>query len=201
MSTAAAVSAARYGAAFANAVLRTLADEGTFSDHALDPGGATMYGITEAEARRHGYQGEMRKLPLDLAIDIYAGAYWRAQKLDAVAAFSAPVAAEIFDTTVNCGAWWGAALTQAALQLFGHSEVVLDGKLGPVTVAAIKGEVANGHERHLILAANGMQFVKYVVTMPVAFRAFMGLARAGDTAKRRAFIRGWMKRTSVTLEV
>ena len=52
---------------FDDAVKRVLMHEGGYSDHAADPGGKTMYGITEAVAREVGYRGDMRELPSELA--------------------------------------------------------------------------------------------------------------------------------------
>lgn len=55
-----------------DAIDRVLMHEGGLSRHPADPGGATHYGITRAEARRHGYSGSMAKLPLSRARGIYA---------------------------------------------------------------------------------------------------------------------------------
>ena len=50
---------------FDDAIKRVLMHEGGYSDHAADPGGKTMFGITEAVAREVGYRGNMDELPLD----------------------------------------------------------------------------------------------------------------------------------------
>ncbi len=55
---------------FDTAFTKVLGHEGGFSDHPDDPGGKTRFGVTEAVARRVGYKGEMRELPLDLAKQI-----------------------------------------------------------------------------------------------------------------------------------
>lgn len=54
-----------------NAIERVMLHEGGFSSHAADPGGATHFGITTREARRHGYSGSMRAMPRVTAIRIY----------------------------------------------------------------------------------------------------------------------------------
>jgi lysozyme family protein len=53
-----------------------MGNEGTYSNNPADPGGETMYGITKRTALKHGYTGEMRDLPLDLAKSIAKAEYW-----------------------------------------------------------------------------------------------------------------------------
>ena len=67
---------------FERAVEKTLKLEGGFVNDPDDPGGATKYGITEATARAHGYTGDMRELPLDVAREIYKKSYWDIARLD-----------------------------------------------------------------------------------------------------------------------
>ncbi len=189
--------ASEFGPEFSFALENTIAAEGLFSDHDLDPGGATRYGITEAVARRHGYKFDMRVLPVEIAVLIYYEKYWQVQHLSKVR--SRYIAAEIFDTSVNAGPWWGGAITQSALVLFGH-DVAVDGRIGPATLAAINSELPK-YERHLYAALNGMQFVKYAVKWRMAFRAVIAIVRRADSDHRRAFIRGWMRRVSAFPEM
>ena len=60
---------------FNEAFERLLEHEGGYSNHAADKGGKTMYGITEAVARAHGYVGNMRELSADFAKKIYKSSY------------------------------------------------------------------------------------------------------------------------------
>lgn len=112
---------------FDDAFERLIGHEGTFSDHPSDPGGATMYGVTQRVARAHGYQGDMRNLPLDTAKDIARAAYW-----DAVHAEDLPPAVrfDVFDAAYNSG------VGQAAKWLQRAAGVDDDGDIGPVTLAA-----------------------------------------------------------------
>lgn len=105
-----------------------LKHEGGFSDHAADPGGKTRFGITEAVARKAGYRGDMRELPLDLAKRIYKDRYW-----DAVRAEELPEAVRyaVFDAAVNSGP------RQAILWLQRAAGVKDDGIIGPQTLAAV----------------------------------------------------------------
>ena len=113
---------------FQTAVKQVLLWEGAFSAHPLDPGGKTMYGITETVAKEEGYTGDMQKLPLDLAKQIYKKRYW-----DKVSADSLPpsIRLAVFDAAVNSGP------RQAVLWLQRAAGVSDDGIIGPITLRAI----------------------------------------------------------------
>ena len=92
-----------------------------------DPGGATRYGITERVARLDGYEGDMQDLPLARAKLIAKMKYWDIIKCDE---YDPRIAFQLFDVVYNGGkpVLW-------AQQACG---IVADGKLGPMTIAAIK---------------------------------------------------------------
>lgn len=123
------------------AFAKLLGHEGEFSDHPDDPGGKTRYGITEAVARRVGYRGDMRELPLDLAKRIYKAEYW-----DAVRADEMPPAVRyvLFDAAVNSG------VGQAARWLQNAAGVTPDGVIGPRTMAAVNALDANGLKSRML---------------------------------------------------
>lgn len=75
--------------------------EGGYFNHPNDPGGETMYGIIKTEARKWGYDGKMRDLPKEVAIEIYKKKYWKATGLMNIKNFA--VALSIFDFQVNSG--------------------------------------------------------------------------------------------------
>lgn len=77
-----------------------LRHEGGYANHPNDPGGPTMYGITQAVARENGYFGDMRKMPLSVAEQIYRPKYWDKVGGDALA-FGVDLA--VFDFGVNSG--------------------------------------------------------------------------------------------------
>lgn len=165
--------------AFEQAVEHTLAAEGVFSNHRWDPGGATKYGITEAVARRHGYN--VRDLTVDQAKAIYRKDYWNAMGLDRIAAASWRVAMELFDTAVNTGPGRATRIAQEALVTVFEQDVKIDGGMGPKTQAAILRTIPK-YEQHLVAALNGFQFAYYI-----------WLLRNGHSAGRKA-IKGWMLR-------
>ena len=83
------------------AVKKLLGIEGDYSDHKADSGGKTRYGITEATARAYGYSGSMKKLPLELAVEIYYKNYWCKMKLHYIP--DSDISYECFEQYVNTG--------------------------------------------------------------------------------------------------
>jgi len=121
---------------------RVVMIEGGYSDNPIDSGGRTKYGVTESVARAYGYTGEMRDLSFGTARAIYRERYWDVLKLDEVELLAPRVAAELFDTSVNCGPGVAGTFLQRALNIFNrggslYPEVVVDGLVGRMTLAAL----------------------------------------------------------------
>lgn len=112
---------------FDEAFRRLLEHEGGYSDHPADPGGKTRYGITEAVARAHGYDGPMHSLPLDTARRIYLTAYWGPSHADAL---PPEIRFDVFDAAVNSGVRQSALWLQRSI-----GGVAVDGIVGPQTIA------------------------------------------------------------------
>lgn len=120
-----------------------VAREGGYVDHPSDRGGPTCWGITEAVARANGWTGAMRDLPRPVAEDIYRRRYWTGPGFDQVAAVSPRLAEELADTGVNMGPalaalWlqrWLTALNRGGRD---YPDLVPDGRIGPVTTAALR---------------------------------------------------------------
>jgi lysozyme family protein len=85
---------------FDEAFTRLLGHEGSYSNHASDPGGATMWGVTQAVARANGYTGDMRNFPVFEAKLIYRASYWDACRCDEL---PDAVRFDVFDGAVNSG--------------------------------------------------------------------------------------------------
>lgn len=114
---------------FDQSFTRLLGHEGGYSDNPTDPGGKTMWGVTERVARAAGYIGEMRDLPQSFAKQrVYRPGYW-----DSVRADELPenVRFDVFDSAVNSG------VRTAIMWLQASAGVAVDGALGPVTLAAV----------------------------------------------------------------
>lgn len=109
------------------ALKHLLGNEGGFVDHPQDPGGATNYGITERVARAHGYNGDMRNLPMSMALGIYDSDYWKPIKADQL---PEALRFHVFDAAVNSGAG------QAVKWLQRAAGVAEDGIIGPRTLSA-----------------------------------------------------------------
>lgn len=162
--------------------------EGGFVDHPSDPGGATMYGITEAVARQAGYTGEMRALPIDLARAIIRREYYVKPGFSALEPLSTRIAEELLDTAVNMGPrkpvqWLQQLLNALNRQGEDYPDMVVDGQIGPTTAAALKAFLAvRGTDGEAVLLAglNALQGAEYVR---------LTLAREAN----EAFLYGWLK--------
>lgn len=156
------------GAAFAAAFARLLAVEGGYVNDPADSGGRTNWGITEAVARAYGYNGEMSELPRALAERIYRSEYWLVLACEDVAWRSVAVADELFEAGVNCGVTRAGMWLQRALNALNDSasrwpDLVMDGRVGPVTLAALFAAPArSGGERVILAALNALQGAHYI---------------------------------------
>lgn len=150
-----------------NGVLRA---EGGYVNDPADRGGETNFGITKAVAVQNGYTGDMRKLPVNTAYDIYYKQYVKAPKFDQVGTLSVPIAAEMIDTGVNMGPRQATLMLQRALNALNNQgsdypDMAVDGLLGPGTLGALKTFLtkrgAEG-EKRLLALLNALQGERYV---------------------------------------
>lgn len=156
---------------FDQAFTKLLGHEGGFSDHPADPGGATMWGVTERVARAKGYTGDMRDLPIEFAKDrVYRPDYWDAVKADAL---PEAVRYAVFDGTVNSGPVQSIKWLQRALG------VADDGVIGPKTLAAAGAK--DPQALKMAILAQRLRFMSSLHNWP-------------------AFGRGWARRICDLLE-
>lgn len=173
--------------AFLAAWLKTGREEGGYVHNPKDSGGPTNHGITEAVARAHGYRGHMRDLPRERARAIAKDQYWDIMRLDDVAALSAPIAEEMFDTGFNAGQdtvvkFLQRFLNVANRQQRDYPDMRVDGLMGRITVSTL-GTYLRIRGRHgetvALRALNCLQGAFYV-----------------DLAERRekdeTFLFGWL---------
>ena len=163
--------------------------EGGYVDDPKDSGGATNFGITEGVARRNGYTGHMRDLPLSVAKAIYKSQYWDKIKGDTLISYDLPVTADkMFDAAVNVGVGRAVIWLQHIMNLMNATDVHYtgireDGDLGNNTLKALRVYMshrkADGDEV-LRKSINGLQAAHYF-----------------DLAERRPkdtrFIYGWIR--------
>ena len=111
-----------------------LKHEGGWADHPLDPGGATMKGVTLAVYQnylgRKVSKEELRKIPQEHLVDIYKSLYWDKVRCDALAA---GVDLVVFDMAVNSGVSRSAKILQRCVG------AVPDGVIGPRTMGLVNG--------------------------------------------------------------
>ena len=136
---------------FDTAFNKLLQNEGGYSNIKADPGGETMFGITKATAKAHGYVGDMAALPLEVAKAIYKKSYW-----DSIAAEQLPseLRFHVFDAAVNSGTG------QAIKWLQKIVGTTPDGILGPKTING-----ANIYEGNIVGQYNA-QRLKFLTSLP-----------------------------------
>lgn len=165
-----------------------IAVEGGYSDNANDPGGPTMYGITQAVARANGYNGPMRNLPRSTAFQIYHLRYVVAPNFDDVAEIDESVAEELIDSGVNAGQgraaqWFQIALNSLNNREADYKDIKVDGDLGPGSINAFRAfkKRRGGDATHIMLAALDAQQGYHYLTL------------AKDNSKFETFLNGWMR--------
>lgn len=144
--------------------------EGGYTNNPADPGGATMWGITERVARANGYTGPMSTMPRETAKDIYFGQYVTKPGFAAILPISEAIAEEVVDTGVNMGPAVASIFLQRALNAFNNGgrdypDLKVDGDVGPATVGALKALLAKrGHDGETVLlrALNALQGERYI---------------------------------------
>jgi lysozyme family protein len=164
-----------------------IAVEGGYADDPNDPGGKTMYGITEKVARANGYAGDMRNLPRSTAFQIYYTRYVVAPNFDDVALIDEKVAEELIDSGVNAGVdragkWFQQALNSLNDQQRDYADILEDGKVGPGTLNAFRAfkRRRGAASTHIMLAAlDALQGHHY-------------LTLADDNSKFERFANGWL---------
>lgn len=155
---------------FRHAVEVVLRHEGGYVYDPRDPGGETMYGIS----KRSYPHLDIANLTRDQAVEIYRRDWWERYGYGELA--SLEVATKVFDLAVNTGPGTAHRLLQEALVFLGH-QLVVDGVLGPKTLAA-----ANAEEPQRLLQ---------VLRWKAAERYF---SLAERRPENRAFLLGWLRR-------
>jgi len=150
-----------------------ISHEGGFSNRpfADDPGGRTMYGVTEVVARQHGYLGRMEDLRLDFAKSIYRKLYWDACQCDAMPDV---VRYPLFDAAVNSGT------AQAIKWLQSAVGVKSDGIIGNMTMQSVSN-------------ANPIKLEKQMLGKRLRFMT--------ELKNWTANSRGWARRVAAILEM
>lgn len=153
---------------FDEALKFTLGLEGPRSNDPNDPGGETLYGIAK---NKHPEMWKDGPPTYEAAKSFYKREFWDLLSLDAIASVSAPVALELFDSSVNCGQdnaglWLQRALNAFNLRGAHYPDVKVDGKVGPATATAFNSFMrhrgAEG-EKVMLRALNNLQGAYYIL--------------------------------------
>ena len=170
-------------------VIRT---EGGYVNDPADRGGETKYGITAAAARRNGYDGPIRDLPIELARRIYAKRYVIEPRFDQVARIDVDVGEELIDTGVNMGPGRAAEWLQRWLNGLNsegrYEDLFVDGRVGKATLDALQAFLdwrRYDGKRVLLRGLNGIQATRY-------------LELAEARRDQRRFLFGWVLQRVVT---
>lgn len=133
------------GAAVALILTATLNNEGGYVNHPNDPGGATNHGVTERVARAAGYRGSMRDFPKHCtgpvticADSIYFEQYIKRPGYLSIVEADPAVGGELVDSAVNFGPPRPSRWFQQSMNELGGAGLVVDGKIGPASVAAYR---------------------------------------------------------------
>lgn len=161
--------------------------EGGYTDDALDSGGKTKWGITKKTARAMGYNGKMRNLPRDIAIDIYVRRYWDVIRGDALLKTGGyTLAYEVFEQSVNMGVVRAGRNLQRVLNVLNSNEkyyadLRVDGQIGTKTIDALK----QYREKR------GMRGIGVLVTYLNAIQGAFYIELAEHREKDERFVYGW----------
>lgn len=126
---------------FEKAIKIVLGFEGGFSDHPLDTGGKTKYGITEGTLKSAQKEGivsnstTIYSLTVEEAKKIYKKKYWDKVKGDSL---PWPLCLILFDCAVNHGPGRAVKLLQKSMNSFLKKKIAVDGGFGPITFSALK---------------------------------------------------------------
>jgi lysozyme family protein len=170
-------------ATYREALAAVLVHEGGYSNHPDDPGGATNWGITIADARTYWKANatatDVKRMPVEVAYDIYRKRYADVLRYDDL---PAGVDYAVLDYGINSGVSRSAKVLQRILKV-----EPVDGKIGLVTLTA--ASKADAEKLIRSIYKERLAFLKRLKTWPTfgvgwARRCKGGLALALDLAKR-----------------
>lgn len=187
---------------FEHSVKHVLEAEKGYVNHVNDRGGETNLGITKDTALRyqylwakHGWDGNMRTLPVSLAKEIYKVGYWDKVKGDEIAAIHPVIADHLFDLAVNGGVARAGMNLQEALNLLNsqqrdYNDIVVDGSIGKVTIDALR---AYANKR-------GKKGLDRLAFMLVCMQCELYLNICRKNSKQEDFMNGWVSRFSSKMD-
>jgi lysozyme family protein len=166
--------------------------EGGYVNDPRDPGGATIYGVTEKVARSYGYRGDMRRFPKHCdgpatacADNIYVSQYIAAPGYMPLIEIEPAVAEEMVDTAVNMGPsrpnrWFRLTINKLASTRLAASSA----PLGPEDITAYRMvQVKLGVTPACVATLDALD-----TQQAAEYRRL-----AAVNAKLRGFLKGWLR--------
>lgn len=164
---------------------RLLTDEGQYSNHQSDPGGATKYGVTQAVARAR-LDRDARDVTWEDALFVAEADYWKPLLLDSILDItgSEELTFKLLTIGYNMGVSRAARFLQRVL-VANSMPISVDGQVGQNTLDAT----------YTLINKRGQEFgtsilLKYVTGLQAAH--YIGLTEKDD--KFKDFTAGWSKR-------
>lgn len=108
-----------------------LEHEGGTNTDPIDRGGTTRWGISS----KNYPNLDITNLPIEQASEIYRTDYWNRCKCGL---FSENIAITLFDSAVNCGCVVASRWLQLAINRYSNADLIIDGVVGPKTLAAVE---------------------------------------------------------------
>jgi lysozyme family protein len=164
-----------YSPAFLAQIDKTLAFEGGYVNDPDDPGGGTNMGIS---ARSYP-QFDIPTLTRTTATSIYWMDFWLPSFCEDIARACPVSAGKVFDMSVNMGQSRAGRILQAELNRYCRCNLVVDGKIGPRTVAAAQGSADPDLLSWLRLGAEAY-YRELAASHPVMLK----------------YLRGWLRRAA-----
>ena len=165
--------------------------EGFKSDHPLDSGGRTTYGISQKYWPRHykDWGGPPTKYQADV---FYTNEFWNPQRLGDV--HDPRIAFEVFEQSVNLGRRRAARFLQVSINLVMQKRkpIAVDGRIGRRTITAVNN-LGKRDTLRVLAVLNGTQYMYYLYRTN-QMDGTLELFRTSEREDQRVFFRGWLKR-------
>lgn len=158
---------------FEIALERTLEIEKESSNHPLDPGKQTVWGVSRVYwPQWEGWLYVNKGLPVpgEIVTLFYRDNFWDRIQGDELASLHDPLATEVFDTAVNVSVRNSIMFLQEGLNLLNRNQklypdLVKDCFLGAITLDAIESCIAENRQNRLVKVLNHLQAEYYINIM------------------------------------
>lgn len=162
---------------FKNALAFVMMHEGNYSNHPLDTGGPTNYGISTSFLRAHGINKKANEITYNEAQKLYEMYFWNPFRMSRFN--DKGIQTFIFDSAVNCGVGKATEFLQTAVNYL--IPIAIDGIIGDKTVKAVN-DLCSSIDR------------RFLIDLLIITRAVHYLNIIKVNSSQRAFLRGWINR-------